>query len=67
MFPLYLCPENEVSCISQEDYFDADTGQWDIEGLQDDLRLAKDDQCCEQIWDTVVKCPATLLLKLSKR
>ncbi|CAK9058876.1 unnamed protein product [Durusdinium trenchii] len=28
--------------FTKEDYFDADTGQWDIEGLQDDLRLAKE-------------------------
>ncbi|CAJ1357335.1 unnamed protein product, partial [Effrenium voratum] len=26
---------------SQEDYFDAATGNWDLEGLQDDLRLAQ--------------------------
>ena len=25
----------------QEDYFDAVTGAWDMEGLQDDLRLAQ--------------------------
>ena len=33
----------EDSCISwQEDYFDESTGTWDMEGLEDDLRLAKD-------------------------
>lgn len=25
----------------QEDYFDAASGVWDMDGLQDDLRLAK--------------------------
>ena len=25
----------------QEDYYDAEGGYWDVEGLEDDLRLAK--------------------------
>ena len=30
------------SLVSEEDYFKEATGVWDVEGLEDDLRVAKD-------------------------
>ena len=42
MIPYIRRVRRSASSVSEEDYFNEATGVWDVEGLEDDLRLNKE-------------------------